>query len=173
MKYPTIEECFEFYKEINTPQNIINHVIAVNRIAVFLAERLKEKDVEIDVRLVDAASLLHDLDKWLCINDKSLRHGEETEKILKEKGFPEVGFYARQHIAERLDENSTWEEKVICYADKRVRDEKIVTLKERFDYINERYPAKDMQKRMESIKNTYEIEEEIMGKIGIKLSLFF
>jgi putative nucleotidyltransferase with HDIG domain len=167
MKYPTREQCLGFYKEINTPENIINHVMVVNKIAVFLAKKLKEKKVKIDLKLVDAASLLHDLDKWLCINDKTLRHGIETEKILKEKGFPEIGFYAKQHIAEFLKEDATWEEKIICYADKRVLDVKIVSLKKRFDYINQRYPPKDPKQRKDAIEDTYRIEKEIMEKIGM------
>lgn len=168
MRYPRKAECIEFYKEIQTPENIINHVKRVNGIAVYIAEKLKKSGVDIDIRLVDSASFLHDLDKWLCVNDKALKHGEKTEQMLIEKGYPEVGFYAKQHIAERLDESSTWEEKVICYSDKRVLDDKIVSLKERFDYINMRYPAKDTKKRMESIKNTYEIETQIMDAISMK-----
>jgi hypothetical protein len=167
MKYPTRKQCFEFYWEINTPLNIVDHVIIVNNIAYFLAKKLKEKKVKIDLKLVDAASFLHDLDKWLCINNKTLVHGIETERILKEKGYPEVGYYAKQHIAELLTDDSTWEEKVICYSDKRVLDVKIVPLKKRFEYINLRYPPKDPERRLESIRNTYEIEQQIMEKIGM------
>ena len=84
-----------------------------------------------------------------------------------EKGYPEIGYYAKHHIAELLTDESTWDEKVICYSDKRVLDVKIVSLKKRFDYINLRYPPKDPERRFESIRNTYEIEQQIMEKIGM------
>ncbi len=169
MRYPTKEQCFEFYKEQNTPQNMIEHVILVNKIAVFLAKKLKENGEKIDIKLVDAASLLHDLDKWICVNDKSLKHGFESERILTEKGFPEIGYYARQHVAEFITFGyKTWEEKVIAYADKRVNGDKIVSLKERFDYINIRYPAKDKKIRDDTIRLSYELEKEICEKIKIK-----
>ena len=167
MKYPSREECLRDYLEIKTPQNIIEHVIVVNKVAVFLAKKLKKKGIKLNLRLVDKASLLHDLDKWLCINDKSLKHGFETEKMLAEKGYPEIGFYARQHVAELiLGELKTWEEKIINYADKRVLHDQIVSLKERFDYINERYPAKDFEKRRKIIELSYVLEKEIFSKLG-------
>ena len=43
MRFPTREQCLRWYKELGTPQNIIDHVIAVNKVAVFLCKKLKEK----------------------------------------------------------------------------------------------------------------------------------
>ena len=168
MKFPTREECFSWYEEQNTPKNIIEHVKTVNKVANFLAEKLSKKGIKINLELVDKASLLHDLDKWQCINDKSINHGFETEKILTKKGYPEIGFYARQHRADLIVEKfKTWEEKIVSYADKRCNGDKVVSLKERFDYVNEKYPAKDINKRKEEIRLFYELESEIFNIIGI------
>lgn len=168
MKSPSREECLEWYKEYGTPDNIIEHVKTVNRLANFLAKELKDKGITIDLEMVDKASLLHDLDKWLCINDKSVDHGFETERILAKKGYPKIGFYARQHRADLiLEELKSWEEKVISYADKRCNGEVVVTLKGRFDYINEKYPAKDKEKRNKEIRLFYELEKEIFDIIGM------
>ena len=86
MKLPTKEQILEWYKELDTPENIIDHVILVNKISMFLAKKLVEKGIKVNLELVDASSLVHDLDKWLCVNDKSIDHGFKTEEILKEKG---------------------------------------------------------------------------------------
>jgi putative nucleotidyltransferase with HDIG domain len=169
MKYPDREQCVEYYRELGTPDNIIAHAITVNKVAVFLAVKLKEKGIKINLKLVDAASLLHDLDKWLCLNDKSIEHGFETEKILRKKGFPEVGYYARQHRSDLITEGlKTWEEKIIAYADRRVIHDKIGTIKERFDYLNVRYPTKNPEKRKMHLRLTYDLEREIFSKLDIE-----
>ncbi|MCM2326126.1 MAG: hypothetical protein NDI94_06700 [Candidatus Woesearchaeota archaeon] len=168
MKYPSHEECINWYKEQKTPDNIMAHVKKVNEVANFLAEKLTEKGIRINLEIVDKASLLHDLDKWMCINDKSIDHGFETERILTKKGFPDLGFYARQHRADIiLDGLNSWEEKIIAYADKRCNDDNVVSLKERFDYVNVKYPAKDIEKRKREMRLFYELEEEIFRIIGI------
>lgn len=165
---PSREKCLEFYKEQNTPENIMKHVLKVNKVAVFLAKKLLEKGEKIDFDLVDKASLLNDLDKWQCINDRSLVHGNITEQILTEKGYPELGYYAKRHIIEFLPKKAGWEEKIIMYSDKRVLNDEIVTLEERFKYINEKYPPRDKEKRMNSIRHSYDVEKEIMEKIDME-----
>lgn len=171
MKFPSTEECLKWYRDYETPNNIIEHVKTVNRVANFLAKELSNKGIKISLEMVDKASLLHDLDKWQCINDKTINHGFETEKILAKKGFPEIGFYARQHRADLiLEKLETWEEKIISYADKRCNGDKVVSLKERFDYINEKYPAKDKEKRSREMKLFYELEKEIFDILKISPS---
>ena len=166
MKLPTREQCLEFYLELNTPDNIIRHVLLVNKVAIFLARELRKKGVEVNINLVDRASLLHDLDKWLCINDKDINHGFETERILTRKGFPEVGFFARQHRADLVLEHlGTWEEKIINYADKRVQHDKITTMKKRQEYFRIRYPTKDPAKREKIESLARKLEQEIFSKL--------
>ena len=46
MKLPNREQCLEWYKEIGTHQDIMNHVLVVNKVAVFLAKKLKENNVD-------------------------------------------------------------------------------------------------------------------------------
>jgi hypothetical protein len=134
-----------------------------------MAKKLREKGVKINIELVDIASLLHDLDKWLCINDKNLRHGFETEKILAEKGYPEVGFYARQHRADLISEGlNTWEEKVIAYADRRTMHDKLVLINERYDDLNLRYPPKNPEKREGERRLTLEMEKELFSNLDFR-----
>lgn len=162
--YPSEKECISWYKEIGTPENIIRHAKAVNKVAVFLAKELIKKGIKININVVDKASLLHDLDKWLCIQDKSIEHGFETEKMLTKKGYPELGYYARQHRGDLIKKGyNTWEEKIISYADKRVLEDKIVGLKKRFEYINKKYPAQDINERESEIDMYYKLEKEIFS----------
>ena len=54
-KFPSREECIAWLKELKMPENILAHVMQVNRIAVFIAKKLKQKGVAVDVDLVDRA----------------------------------------------------------------------------------------------------------------------
>jgi uncharacterized protein len=167
MNLPTRQECFNMFKEFDLPQNIINHCLIVNKISVFLAKKLIEKGENINLDLLDKASLLHDLDKMLTL--KSVEHGKKSQEILTKKGYPEIGHLVNMHTFKYLIDNSfqTIEEKIINYADKRVKHEKIVSLKERFDDLANRYD--DISgKRHIGEKNCYLIEQEIFFKINIK-----
>jgi len=161
MKLPTKRECFDLLKEYRLPQNVIAHSKAVNALSVFLAERLRNSGVKIDVDLVDRASLLHDLDKIITLGKKS--HGFETEKILKGMGYPELGRTAKKHKFSFVKGLDSWEEKVINYADKRCLEDKIVSLKERFAYLKKKYGIADRG----SERLYYQIEKEIFSIIGI------
>ena len=79
-------------------------------------------------------------------------------------GYPEVGILIKKHGLKHSfhDEFTpkTWEEKVIFYSDKRVKNDKIVSLDERFEYIKQRYKREIVEKEIELIKN---IEKELLG----------
>ena len=85
MDIPSRKECFSLLDEYKVPQNVRDHTDLVNRIAVFLATKLKDAGVDIDVDVVDRASLVHDLDKMQTLETGN--HGEITEKILAERGY--------------------------------------------------------------------------------------
>lgn len=156
---PTRKECFDILEEYRVPSHILKHSLAVAKLAVFLAQRLKEKGTAIDVELVERACLLHDVmrvcdlkesdyrkfeqncsqedkSKWqqLRARYKGIPHEHAAYDILKEK-YPATALVIRKHrYMSMLDEKEkpdTWEEKLVYYADKRVMHEKIVTLKER------------------------------------------
>jgi len=169
MDYPSIKQCLDWYAEQGTPENIIRHVKMVRRVAVFLATKLARKGIKIDLMAVDRASLLHDLDKWLTLNDKSKVHGIETQNILTRKGYPYLGFLARQHASDLKEgKYETWEEKLVSYADSRVLQDRIVSVKERYDYANIRYADIPQDKRENEYKYMLELEKEIFDEIKME-----
>lgn len=164
------EDAFRLLKEHRMPKNILEHSLFVNKVAMYLARRLKENGVDINLEVVDIASLLHDLDKIYEIERKDVyRHGKTSYKILKDLS-PEVAKIVKKHtLGEILKRNSikTWEEKIVFYADKRVGD-KIVTLGERYDYLRKKYGSKS-NKIMEIINKTEplvkKLEREVFNKM--------
>lgn len=168
LNMPTHEQCIQWYKEIKTPDNIIKHVEKVNKVATYLAKKLIEKGININYDLVDKASLLHDLDKWHCINDPKIKHGLLTEKILTEKGFPEIGKYAKNHIPSQLfHKEPSWEEKLIVYADSRVLYDTIVSQQHRVIDALERYNIPE-EIREKEIAFGKKCEKDIFSKLDIK-----
>lgn len=166
MRLPTQEECFRILEENNVPKNIVKHCKAVNKVALFLTKRLKEKGVDINIDIVDRASLLHDLDR---AKSKDSKHGYVSEEILTKKGYPELGRVVLRHrFLEILNKNLTWEEKVINYADKRVTNTNIVSLKERFEELVKRHRIKPEQRNPKAEKAFLDLEKEIFEKINIK-----
>ncbi len=171
---PSHEEALEIMKSF-LPQNIIDHSMAVNKVANYLAEKLKEKGEKIDLALVDTATILHDIDK--VIEPSGMKHGKESERILREKGFPKVAEVVSKHgLGNILQEGelNTWEDKIVWYADKRVNHDQIVSLDERFVYLRETY-GHISKELAEIIENSYspaqKLENEIFNKLDVDKDL--
>ena len=69
---PSKEECLRLMTQYGMLSHIVDHSIQVTRVALYLAKELRKRGQRIDVSLVEAASLLHDLTKA-----KSLRTRED------------------------------------------------------------------------------------------------
>ncbi len=164
---PTRNECLQLLEEHNVPENVRKHSLAVNKVAVFLADKLRQNGIDIDIELVDRASLLHDIDKIPTLGNGE--HGEMARQILSEKGHKTVGDVIRKHVFRAIEDPGldTWEEKVVNYADKRCTEDKLVSLDERFSYAREMYADEvdDDTERIEAMY--YGLENEIFGVIGL------
>ena len=170
MKLPTRAECFDLLKKYKVLPNILEHSIVVNKIANYLAKRLKEKGIKIDLNVVDRASLLHDIGKSiLIINEpQKARTAEDShhitgEEILVKEGYPELGLVCRRHSLKELHNINRWEEKVVKYADVRVKHTEIVGVKERMADLQKRYKVK--KEEMVSVSEVLKLEKEIYNII--------
>lgn len=153
---PTRKECFNIIEEYHVPLHILRHSLAVAKLAVFLAERLKEKGVAVDVGHVDRACLLHDIArvcdfkdldfskfeqavteedkaKWQEIRARyaGIGHEDAAYDILKDK-YPALALTIKRHrymaMSDEKTRPNTWEERIVYYADMRVMGDKIVPL---------------------------------------------
>tara|TARA_Y100000310_G_scaffold341089_1_gene439092 strand:- start:26814 stop:27296 length:483 start_codon:yes stop_codon:yes gene_type:complete len=157
IKIPTKEECLSILERNKTPSNVISHCEAVCKVAEEIADRLISKGINVDKKLVTAAALLHDVER---VKDD---HIEEGAKLLKSLGYDEIAEVIRKHSLHKVEDPAkqpqTYEEKIVFYADKRCVGNKIVSLKERFDDLKERYKV-DLEKEFEFSKK---VEEELNG----------
>lgn len=152
--------------EFEVPEHIKQHSFAMNRISLFLAKELKKVGEDVNVGLVSAASLLHDIDKAKTLNDLQL-HGNLAFEWLIKKGYPEVAEAVKKHLVEYLtkEENPSKEIKLLIYADQRCIGDKIVSLKEMHDYLNKRYPG---YLNKEMVERIFGLEKDMFDKIGMK-----
>ena len=166
---PTRDECLRLMDRYGMLENIVNHSLTVTKVALFLSRELNKKGQGIDLAVVEAASLLHDLAKTECLKTKE-DHARQGFRVLKKLGYGRTAEVVAQHIevSKEGDSPAVSEEEVVNYADKRVRHDRIVSLKERFSDLKDRYgrvkSALEQMDRME--KATYAIEYKIFSVLG-------
>ncbi|MBL7055074.1 HD domain-containing protein [Candidatus Woesearchaeota archaeon] len=158
MNIPGEEQCLQMLKDNKTPSNVIEHSKTVCEFALVLANKLEQKGIEINKDMVIAASLLHDIQR---VEDNHLIEGAN---LLNKLGFPEIATIIRKHGLSHINQEEhkpkTIEEKIVFYADKRVKGNQVVSLRERFDDLKIRY-NRDDKKEFEFTKK---IEEELNKK---------
>jgi uncharacterized protein len=137
---PSREQALQLLKQNKCPSQVIAHCIAVTDYAVDLAAQLKNKGQEVNMDLVEAGGVLHDLGR--CKTNK-VEHGVVGSEFAQQLGLPqEVVNVIKRHVGAGISEKEaqamgwpkdnyvpqTLEEKIVCYADKRVDDGKVVPI---------------------------------------------
>jgi len=165
---PAREECLRLMNQYGMLENIIDHSIEVANVALHLSTELNKRGQRIDLLLVEAASLLHDLTKTDSFKTKE-DHARTGSRLLREMGYEAVGEVVAQHIwlSHDVDPLLVSEEEVVNYADKRVKHDRIVSLEERFNDLRDRY-GKD-QKGMDYLGRMEMVIKEIENKIFLIL----
>ncbi|OAG27489.1 HD domain-containing protein [Thermodesulfatator autotrophicus] len=140
IRVPSRERCYEILKENQVPPHIVKHCEVVTKVAVYLARELNKVGENLDLPLVEAGALLHDVTKHISLKTGE-NHALTAEKLLLELGYPEVARIVGQHIFLKPGPpgEPIREEEVVFYADKRVKHTRIVSLKERFRDLKIRY----------------------------------
>lgn len=144
------------------PSNIVNHSLKVSKLSMKIGTQLKSKGISVDLKLLELAALLHDLDKF-----ESLTKGFDYKKnvlALRKKGFQKL---ANTILNEQLDsflstsfQKHSIEEIIVQYADKRVLHTNTVSLNKRFVYLYKRYGS-DSAKILKKLKQM----KKVLGKI--------
>lgn len=133
---------------LDPPEWYLRHSCAVADVAAFLARRAMVAGSRLDVAAVEAASLLHDVDKLASARAPArLRHGEGSAAWLADRGWPELGPLVRDHPVTRLaeDDADSWaltaslEVRIVAYADKRA-GQRLEAMDRRFASWRRRYP---------------------------------
>jgi len=164
MRIPDEDSCIALLERYETPEHIVLHSKKVWEVGRLLGLELLNKNLTVDMDLIRASCLLHDVGKYLCILDGSKYHDVRGEEILDQEGFPAVARIVVQHVILRTNmDDPVGEEHVLFYSDKRVVHDAVVSLEERFDYLEKTYG-----KSLEALKslrwmkeNTLSVEKKI------------
>jgi putative nucleotidyltransferase with HDIG domain len=135
---------------LDPPSWQVRHARAVAEVAGWLAARIEANGMPVDRRLVEAAALLHDIDKSLLAGDpaRGLPHGEGSAAWLTRAGSPELARAVAAHPVTRLldgDGYRRWasfasrEERIVAYADKRA-GQRLESMDSRFASWDRRHP---------------------------------
>jgi predicted hydrolase (HD superfamily) len=150
MSVPGRVEAAELLLSLDPPEWFARHSRAVAEVASWLATRIEAAGIAVDRPLVEAAALLHDVDKLLPDDDraKALPHGEGSADWLTRQGHPELSRAVENHPVTKLVDGeafgrwtafATREERIVAYADKRAGQE-LESMADRFASWERRYP---------------------------------
>ncbi len=162
---PTAEECRVLLEKVFCVGGaVIRHGEAVARVAVALGRALNRAGLSLDIPLLEAAALLHDLAKG------QPDHARLGARLLREQGCGGVAGVVASHMEIALREDEAIGEAEILYlADKLVQGERVVSLEERFQGKMERHGADDgaldaIRRRLEVALAIRRRVEELSGK---------
>ena len=112
---------------------------------------------------------MHDIGKTPCLNSRE-DHAAKGKEICLQNNLDEIADIVDEHVTLKtgLDDGVITEKEIVYYADKRVKHDKVVSLKEREEYILERYAKGRDDLRILIIKNfnlCKEVEKKIFSRL--------
>jgi putative nucleotidyltransferase with HDIG domain len=155
---------------VEMPCHIRIHSAMVAEIALFLGRRLNGYAGGLDLELLEAGALLHDIGKPRSLATGE-RHHDLGADMLDAWGYMSLSPIVRDHIAMDFERATgpISESLLVNYADKRVKHDAIVTLEDRFEdlivrYAHTREQAMFLRERLDLYQM---LEERIFGHLSI------
>lgn len=192
----TLKSSYELLNKYKAPRIVIKHSEGAAKVAYMIGKKLEEKGEKIDVKSVVCASLVHDLFKIIEVKDytkylsaKEVKQKKECWQNIKErmrtqdhvsafakkfgKKYPKTTNLVIKHRYHQVNKGfDSWEEKIVYYADKLVKFDKITTLNKRISDLKKRYSpyfkgAKHQIFVKETNKKIFSLEKEIFKTTGL------
>ena len=156
-------------EEAGCPPKVIEHCKTVALLAVEIAEKIRANGKEVDIRLVEAGALMHDLGR--C-RTHGISHAVEGFELARELGLdPKIAEIIKRHIGAGISEEEaeeiglpaddyfprSLEEKIVAHADNLVGGTRRITIEERVGRMQKKHIDKEVTLRVEKLAE--EIEE--------------
>ncbi len=159
---PTHDDVLRWRQEVHLPENVAAHCNAVSDLCDTFASAFLERAQIVRPLALRRAAELHDLLRFIDFHPGSahlnthithddhahwarvaapfagMSHEEACAAFLTQKGFPGLGDIVRPHGLKGTVP-ITVEQQLLFYADKRVMNDQVVSLQERFADFNTRY----------------------------------
>lgn len=164
---PDEAECLQVLADYGTPPHVVGHCKAVAGVACRLAEALNGCGAHLDVELVRAAGLLHDMarvheEHWNAGADYCEARGWMREAEIIRKHM----FYDSFHDAEHLDETD-----LICLADRLVLEDRYAGIDRRMAYIIEKARKNGHEEYIPHIERRREETQALLREIEERIGL--
>lgn len=132
---PTEEECKVIMEVLYSMPDLVRmHCVKVTEVAMAIGSKLHECGQVVDLEMVRAATMMHDLAKGLP------NHEKQACQMLHDIGFGKVGELIADHTElTNLNSETTLEEKIVFLADKFVEEDHLVSLEERYRTSGRRF----------------------------------
>jgi putative nucleotidyltransferase with HDIG domain len=165
---PDAEEARRILAARHLPAGVVTHSEGVARIAREVARMLEAAGIPVDVGLVEAAALLHDIDKLETRNGRGV-HGVAGAATLEAMGFGELAPPVASHPLSALLDDARfprgWPSVAVTIADKHVSQE-FLTVDERLDDMARRYPAYRAEINA-ARRPAHALESELADAVGL------
>lgn len=170
-KLPTREQALQFLRESGCRENVIQHCEAVKELAVEIAKSCQKKGLNVNLELVEAGALLHDIGR---AQTHSVHHAVIGAQIAKNLGLPEsIISIIKRHVGGGITAKEakklgwpkdiyapqTLEEKIVTYADKLIEGSKKVSIEKTIEKFSKELPPS----AIERIRN---LHKEMLDLIG-------
>ena len=168
------------------PFDPASHPIGVHYLALHIARQARQAGLPVDIPLVSAASLTHDIGKFGCRGRDAGRipylHYYFTDKWLSEQGLPTIAHIAANHSTWDLEfENLSLESLILIYADFRVRGTRengrelvrIYDLTESYDLIFSKLynMTEEKARRYKTVYTKLQDFERLLTHAGVRTGL--
>ena len=170
MAVPDRDTVRQLLADARLPHGIVVHSEGVARVARAGAGLVAEASIPVDGALVEAAALLHDIDKEE-IRRSGGEHGVVGARQLEAAGFAELAMPVASHPLQALLDDDRfpigWPSVLVAVADRHVAQE-FMTIDERLDDMKARHPE-----HVESIESArrpaHALEEQLAEATGLSV----
>ncbi len=159
---PTPAECRAILEQMKVTDDVVRHSKRVAEVAGRLAVRLNDNGLCLNVVLVRAAAMLHDLAKG------QPDHARLGARMLADLGFSGVAQIVALHMDCDFKEGTPLDEAAIVYlADKLVQGDRVVSISERFKRSFEKAGAGPtmllVKQRWETTQSIIRAVQQVLG----------
>lgn len=162
---PDEEDCQELLERFQTPEPVRRHCEKVREKALEIGRALEQSGLSLDMRLIGAAALLHDIAR------ARPGHQQEGARILEREGYPQTARIILVHhdMDDLLNKEKPDEADVVYLADKLVEGEKDVTLDQRFAGKLQRYAQQGDQEALKACRRRLKEAQTVMERVKKQL----
>jgi uncharacterized protein len=172
-RLPSREQAIELLRKNNCSRQVVSHCEAVADLSLEIASQLRKKGLNVDLKLVEAGALLHDIGRS---KTNAVDHGVVGGQIAEQEGLPEaVVRIIKRHVGGGITAEEAalfgWprdvyvplglEEKIVSYADKLLDNSRRRRVP--IDVEIERLQAKGHKDAAERVRKLHEEITTLLG----------